>query len=623
MNKSRLIIAVLTFLIIVGGIPSQETNPPETPKSEFMHVDELKPGMKGYGVTAFENNQLERFDVEILGVMYNSFAGMDMILARLSGPRFKEIGVIAGMSGSPVYIEDRLIGAVAYGWVFAKEPIAGITPIKNMLEVFERTDKKPHPEDIATPEGFLSELETSSSSNFLSGKKPEPITISTDSLPGITGEFPESITLEPLNTPLVISRSHPAIMKRIRHYLADTPLMPVMGGGGHIINDKLKDQPIENGSGLAIPLMSGSMDMSAIGTVTYRKGDKLVAFGHPFFEKGNVDVPMASAYIYTIVSSYARPFKLGSSVRELGSIRQDRRPAIGGFFGLTAPSFDMEVHMKQKSAGEQYDFQYRIWEERSYAPQLADIALSSSLMDKDKMSGNAAADIHYTIELEDGTVIEKRDFLSTNYVLAFQASLPIYLDLIALMNNSFHKVDLKRIVFDIEIIDEYRAVGIETSQLDKEVYKPGDTVRAKVFFRAFRKPRFSRTVEMKLPDEIRDGSYQLRILDGSGRARLEYQRSPGKGNILSFEGLLENLRLNYPANRLYVLLTERESGIRLKEKEMPGLPLSVMDVTRDAAVNAYSSPVTMTFLEEETMDTDFEIRGSQTLTVKVNRLGRR
>lgn len=619
---------VLVFLLFPAlYLPlAQDTRTSPTLATEFLFADQLKKGMKGYGISAFDDNELQRFDVEILGVMYNAFAGMDMILARLSGPQFKEMGVIAGMSGSPVFIDGKMIGAVSYGWTFSKEPIAGITPIKNMLEIYERTDDKPHPPESTQPGGFLAPGQKSSSKeNSSLPMRKSSITLKRDAF-GMLGEslpnLPETITMESLSTPLVVSGCHPVVMKRIQHYFADTPFMPVMGGGARMLTPQLPPKPIENGSAIGIPLVSGTMDMSIIGTVTYRKGNKLVAFGHSFNEMGNVDAPMASAYIFTVIPSYARPVKLGASVQEVGSIRQDRLPAIGGYFGMEAPSFPVEIHLKNLTSGRENHFQYRIWENQDFSPMLLDSVVVESIMDQEKLFGLAAAKIHYTITLSDGVKIEKEDFFSTDMFLAFDVSTPLYINIQELLMNPYKKVDIANIRFDISMIDQFQAVGLETVTLDKDVYKPGDTVRMKLFFIAYRQPRFSRALDMTLPQNLRDGSYTLRILNGSDRHRLEYERSPGLANTLSFESLIKNMNMNFPLNNLYILLTERESGLRIWEKEMPNLPPSVMTATRTIAEPVFTASINMNFITEKVMDTDFEIRGSMTLPLRVNKKGR-
>lgn len=625
MNKYRLLLGFLMLIQQFNLLFAQEKEIPKDSKPEFMFVEEIKSGMKGYGVSAFKDNNLERFDVEILGVMYNSFPEMDIILARLSGPQFKEMGVIAGMSGSPVYIDDRMIGAVSYGWAFSMEPIAGITPIKNMLEVLDETDDKPHPPESSPPDNFLTEADEEVENRLQSLGQKKSLTIQTKTLPIFQGKdktYPESITLEPLGTPLIVSGCHPHILKRAEYYFADTPFMPVLGGGARVLNPEFKNKPIENGSGIAIPLISGSMEMAAVGTVTYRKGNKLVAFGHPFMEMGNVDVPMASAYIFTVIPSYMRPFKLGAGIQEVGSIRQDRQSAIGGFIGMEAPSFDVNVKIKLESSNTENALHYRIWENELMSPNLLDMAISDSIIRFDKLWGVSAAKMHYKILLAPDIVIEKEEFLSTDRMLAFDASLPLAFEVRRLMNNPFKKVDIRNIQFDISIIDQYKTVVIETAKLDKDIYKPGETVSVKLYFATYRTPRFSRTLKMKLPDDLRNGNYALHVLNGFDRERLEYRRSPGLSNTLSFEALIKNLKINYPMNKLYVVLTERETGLRWKEEEMPHLPPSILSATRASAVPVFSYPINLNFIREETFESDFEIRGSRIFSVRVNKRGR-
>ena len=628
MKSIRFIILFCIFVVFCSVSFSQKEESGYD-RSEFMFVDEIKAGMTGYGLTVFEGSQVEKFGVEILGVMPNSFSGMDMILAKLDSPYLKDIGVVAGMSGSPVFLNDKMIGAVAYGWGFMKTPYCGITPIENMLEIYELTDDKPHPPIAAPTEDFLQQWESGEMASFKLPQKPPSITIKREDLKKINFDnkkIPESLTLEPLSTPLVISGCHPAVKKRIEHYLSDTPFTPVFGGGGfsgNIINPQLEERPIQNGSPLAVPMVTGDMEFSAIGTVTYRKGNKLVGFGHPFYQMGNVNMPMASAHIFTIVPSIMRPFKLGASVREIGSLRQDRRPAIGGYFGMDAPKFDVSMKVRNKSSDTEKEYNFSIWEDRMLAPMFTDIVLSETIIDQFKLVGVGAADIKYKITLDDGTILEKQNFYSTDMVLAFQASLPVFLDVNALLNNSFKQVDIKDIEFEVEIIDQYKAIGIEAVQLDKEVYKPGDTVKISVYFLPFRNDRFNRVFEMKLPEDLRNGTYNLGILNGDFRTRLLFQRSPGFGRLYSFEGLIENLEINYPLNKLYLALSEAEAGLRLYESELPGLPQSILSTAKDASVPAFTMPINLKILKEKVIDTDFEIIGSHSVTLKIDQMGRR
>jgi len=623
--KIRFIPLMFVFLALILSGANAAKDVSAASAKEIMPISEIKPGMKGYGLSVFKGTDVERFDVEILGVMHNAFAEMDLILARLSSPYLKS-GVIAGMSGSPVFIDGRMIGAVSYGWSFSMEPIAGITPIEKMLEVYEMTNDKEHPDEIPPIGDFPQKGESKSSDDNLRllPVKSQSIKIQTGSVPGlkdINNQIPESITMEPLNTPLVISGCSPSALNRLNHHLRDTNFIAVMGGGAPAGGAPIKDAPVENGSPLALSFMSGSMNMAAIGTVTYRKGDKLVAFGHPFVEFGNADVPMGSGSIFTIVSGYARSFKMGAMVKEVGCIRQDRTPGIGGIFGMNAPSFDIDVNLKMAHSTKK--FHYKAWENRLISPMILDMALYSSIMDNDKQVGASTAKIHYVINLADGSKIERWDFVSTDMFLAYDISMPAVLDLRTLLNNQFKKVDVTRIQFDAEISDQFRVVQIESARLNKDVYKPGEKVQAKVFFSTYRQPHFSRTVEIELPENIRDGTYNLEIVDSRGRTRLEIARSPGIGNVFTFEGLIKILNIGFPQNNLYALLTEREMGLKLMEAEMPGMPQNILAITQSAAVANQATPINFSFIREKKLETEFQINGRAALRVKVDHLGRR
>jgi hypothetical protein len=390
-----------------------------------MGVDEIRPGMKGYGKTVFKNNQIERFDVEIIGVLRNVFPKGDIILARLSGGPLRDMGVIAGMSGSPIYIDDRLIGAVAYGWSFSKEPITGITPIKEMLQVYDLTSSEPLHADEVSP-GTQAQATGSGERSALA---PFRIQVSPEQLgqldAPLSSEPIASLTLEPLSTPLFVTSRHPSVLRELKQLFAPYNLTPILSGsasGSASIHD---DIPVEPGAALGVQLVAGDLDISAIGTVTYKKGNKLVAFGHPMFLSGNVDIPMASAYIYSILPSYYFPFKFGEVVRQVGSVRQDRWTAIGGILGHEAPMVPVSVKVHLPDQKQSKVFSYRVWEDRSFGPRLTVISLYESLLSTDKFQGDSAATINYTISLDDGRSITKSDFVSSDMGVPFSAAIPL------------------------------------------------------------------------------------------------------------------------------------------------------------------------------------------------------
>ncbi|MFN3467658.1 MAG: SpoIVB peptidase S55 domain-containing protein, partial [Candidatus Brocadiales bacterium] len=322
----------------------------------FLNVDELRPGMKGYGKTVFFGDRILVFDVEILGVLKNWETKNDMILVKLSGGPLEKTGVISGMSGSPVYVEDKVIGAVSYGWGFAKEAIAGVTPIKEMLKVLEAGEAGARRELGAAPDKdaplgtWESPLEPQ---EIHQGQMKETLA---STLGGPQPKADVTLKMVPIKTPLVVSGFDQRVLKEMSEGLEKYGLFPVQGGGGsapggadtamglplaeggQALNQDGSGQVLETGkmvpgAAIATILAIGDINASAVGTLTYRSGDNFLAFGHPFIQAGKTDIPMAGAHVHAVIPIQSTSLKLASPTRILGKIFQDSKSALAGTLG--------------------------------------------------------------------------------------------------------------------------------------------------------------------------------------------------------------------------------------------------------------------------------------------------
>ncbi|MCD5401397.1 hypothetical protein LR013_02225, partial [candidate division NPL-UPA2 bacterium] len=281
----------------------------------FMGVEELRSGMRGIGRTVFSGTKVEDFDVEILGVLENVWPRGDLILVRLEGGPLERTGVISGMSGSPIYIEGRLIGALAYAWPFSREAIAGVTPIKDMLSIWE-ADKNIRGDEASW-----------------SWEQP------------LTGESgPGAFTLKPLPSPLTLSGFDPQVIREMELTLSRFGFLITQGGGGAA--PEKEEVSLVPGAAVGVPLIKGDLNATVIGTLTYRRGDKILALGHPMLFGGTVDLPLSGAYIQALMPSQFISFKLGSATQTVGRISQDRRAAIAGEVGNFARMIPFEVKIE-------------------------------------------------------------------------------------------------------------------------------------------------------------------------------------------------------------------------------------------------------------------------------------
>ncbi|MCD6384816.1 hypothetical protein J7M23_03470 [Candidatus Sumerlaeota bacterium] len=604
----------LKWIIVIGVLMSGVLVYAEEP--DFLPVDAIKPGMKGYGLTVFKGTKISRFDAEILGVLKGAFPQQDLILARLSAPELKDIGVIAGMSGSPVYINDKIIGAVAYGWTYSKEPVCGITPIENMLTVL----------NLAESEKNKSPSKSNSRSRYKQWLFPtyEQIKIEAEELPdsALAELFGKSRTfeLEPLSTPLSISQCDPRLLPFIKQIFSRYHLLPVISGRTSINNaGEPQNVKIKPGSALGVQLMSGDMDITAIGTVTYVKGDKVLAFGHPMFQGGNVNMPITNVYIFSIMPSFARPFKLGGSMMRVGALRQDRLPAVAGVLRESAPMIPLTVKVEIPEQNLNKTYSYQVWEDRDFSPSLIFTGVMESILASYKTQGDNAALMNYTILLDDGTRIKKQEFLSDPQSLSFDLFMQIRNDVASLLMNSFKEVHLKSIDYTVRFTDKAKLATILTARTDKVEYKPGEKVSITVWLQIYREQRKKITTELTLPADIDEDTYSLMILDGDARNRLEYKRAPGTKVAYNFEQLVRNIQQNFPSNSLYIVLQKPVVGLTVEGTEMAELPTSVVDVLSDASAPGLTQETTGIILVEKRIPTAYTISGKQVLTINVRR----
>jgi len=326
--------ALAAFLAIAPSLAAQS--------SKFMSVDEVRQGMKGFGKTVFQGTTIEQFDVEVLGVLKNFAPRQDMILARLSGGPLEKTGVIAGMSGSPVYIDGKLVGAVAYAFPFAKEPIAGIQPILQMLGIL---DQKPG----STPkiaQASSGTLPSESPTAFVLGQLQKLA----DGIPLHQLLLPQSLlsaspfqaggapSLMHIQTPLLVSGASQTALQQFAPLFNAFGFTPVQAGGGASAASLKAAAPskLEPGSSVNVEMIRGDLSWSANGTVTYVDGDRVYAFGHPNLSAGPTDVPMSAGYVISLLPNVQNSFKLAVPLDVVGSFQQDRSTGIAGTLGATS-----------------------------------------------------------------------------------------------------------------------------------------------------------------------------------------------------------------------------------------------------------------------------------------------
>ncbi len=597
--------AVLSFLLAL--MVSLCHNPSEgSPVTEFMSADELKPGMKGTGRTVFSGTEISEFEVEILGVLKNIYPKGDLILARLHNEVLDKTGLIAGMSGSPVYIDGKLIGAVAYGWGFTKETIAGITPIMEMLSLLdEDTGTKP-----AAWHGrhFSRELSQPLS---VGRYKYNRIVVNTEDQP--PSEYPPSaIVLNAIATPVMVGGFMPEVLNEMEPVFGKFGLMPVQTGG----HDDKTSGKLVPGAVVGVQLLSGDCELSASGTVTYCRDGKILAFGHPFMARGKVDLPMTNGSIQAIVPSHAFSFKLSSSGAVVGRIGRDTRVAIGGELGKFAQTTSSRIRIRTED--ESKEFNYRMIRDEFWTPNLLSWCLLNSILSSG-MSVEKSASLSMRIRLADfrepiviENVFSKSIPAQNAAPLKWQAEVPKLLR--SIMTNQFREVSVENIDVEIELSDKPVTAMIESIRIDKSEVEPGDDVNLSIVLKPYGAEYTTLRTALPIPEDLPDGEITIFVCDARNSVRMTAARNPGKHKAHSFDRLVEILQEGEKNNEIAVRLFLPRGGITVQGKELPSLPgslISIMSSSRETGIGRLTGEIS------RRIPTRWVVSGCHQLVIKV------
>jgi hypothetical protein len=630
LSKMLRLLTLLTLLMVsaIAAAPAAESF---VPAIATLDSKDLKPGMKGYGLTVFEGTKVERFDVEIKGVVASRLGGGDLIICELSHPKLKDIGVVAGMSGSPVFINDKLIGAVSYGWGFSVRPICGVTPIKSMLTVMNLvtkdakvTDDEVPPTARAWPELRSTMAERTPSTDIIRLDERELARL------GLSGaDVPSSgVSMEPLGTPLLVSTTHGSVMKAVEGAFAGTLLHPVMTGlQGGMGGDKTGDpvyqsiQP-ENGCAFSIVLCEGDLQITGLGTLTYVEGDRMIGFGHPMFGVGAVDAPMRLSDVVTVVPSLMRPFKMGNTIKEMGALRQDRLPAVGGSLSGKSHMVPVTVRIKAPESGDERTFNFSIWDDRRFLPFILPAAFLEAMEGTTRLDGPMNIRLSYDIEFADGRKVSRTDYLSREESAPLYAAGALTAATDVYLNNPFESVRLKSVTARA-VVGPRQQVMLLNKVLHEDVsLHPGGMLKGEILYDRWRQGQSKLPFTFRLPADIRPGNYELHVVDANSRANLERTFRPELNVVESFNDLMRSTEPSFPGNVVYLLLVDNVDHVVLGESKLPALPASVAQVTKATARDtkqATSSRATL--LREERRTFDAEVAGSSMISFRVEERG--
>lgn len=578
--------------------------------STIMPLAQVKPGMKGKGRSVFEGNRIEEFDADILGVLENYQPKRNMIMARLRGRGLENSGVIEGMSGSPVYIDGRIIGAVAYSFAFSKEPIAGITPIEEMLAVRE-IPSLPAPE----PQGQVPVQRAFTA---------EEIESLTTAALGPRASGPASArSFIPLQIPVLVSGFSTAAFERAKPFLSGLGLQPVRAGASGQSSEAAArpDQILREGDAVGVQLVGGDVDMTAVGTVTYVDGDKILAFGHPFYNLGAVDFAMTKVDVLTVVPSLQSSFKLSSTGATIGRITQDRTAGAFGELGKNPRLIPVNVSLAS-GPDTKKEFKFRVVNDKILSPALMNMALSSIITADERSYGNISLDFDGDIYLDKGMSVHLEDLFSGNFNNPATSLSGIVASIVYfLTNNEFKDVGIYRIDLNIRAIEEARFCNLERVLCDKYEVSAGERIQIKTYYRTFREESLLEEVSIAAPNLPGGSEFYLVVGDAASMQQVERAQYRTQEfiprNMNQLIRLLGSLRKN---NRIYFKIMADKPGLFLKGEEMPNLPPTLKSMFASPRASA-SSPMELTrsTLSEYQLPVPYVFRGAAVIPIKIRK----
>jgi hypothetical protein len=589
----------------------------------LMPVEEIRPGMEGVGRTVFAGTDLQDFKVHILGVLRNiQGPKRDLILAKLEGQGLAESGVAQGMSGSPVYIDGRLIGAVSYSiGAFSKEPIAGITPIAEMKDatVLPRraATEQARIELPVTAEKLTSAL--SAAYARLAPFSQRPADVQSIGLPSAAGAQIGAM-LRPIATPLILSGFESATVDLISGAFRQAGFVPFTTGSSSASVDQARSatSPLREGDAIGVSLVGGDLEMGATGTVTHIDGNRVYAFGHPFYSLGPTEFPLTRAYVYTILPSLMTSFKISTLGETIGTMQQDRATAIAGTLGKGPRLIPMTVTLERAGSahGSRRTLNYQLVSDQLFTPLLAYVTMFNTLGTYERQFGTA------TFSVQSRAHVKGHGDLAVDDVFAGEspmlgASTAVAGPLSMLLSNDVEPVTIDGLDVTVATTERPLTAVIERVWLDEVRPRAGRTIPLKVLTRSYRGEEKISTVPIEIPANA-TGDLSILVTDGrqlNSLEQRELRRSLQPQSVAQLMRLLNDTRRN---NRIYVRLLTGTPGAVVKGEAMTALPPSVLSVMESERNGGSFSPIRSATIGEWEVVMDSAISGSRLLTIDVD-----
>ena len=568
--------------------------------------------MVGEALTVFQGRKPEPFKVRVISILRNFLPKQDVILIRAEDPRLEHSGIVAGMSGSPVYVDGKLMGAIAYGWSFSKEPLGGVTPIESMLAVRERP-RRAKAGDKRDASGLRTLTLAEGGPGDGERAWPDDARAAAGAVaqaaPGPVASEPQP-QLRPVAIPLAVAGFDARTVAEMEPLLGPFGLVPMRAGGGRRPGGAAQPGHVEPGSAIGVEMVRGDMSIVGTGTVTYVDGDTVLAFGHPLMGTGEMYLPLVDAEIHAILPSLAQSLKLSSPLSEVGALVQDRKACILGDLGARVPMVPVSVRVTAPGAAPR-EFHAEIAHNRRLTPTLAALVASSAIADAEPDPAEMMVQVTSSVKLHGHPAISLQDqFFSPEGVSSTVLSAIRGLRAVGdLLGNPFEPVTVERIDLDVRLEFQRRVVEIVGAALPGGVVRAGQAVPLAVSLRPYAGAEYTQTIPFSIPSTAAGQTLKIEVVAGAA-AKPEAATPENLGAYLTY------LTKYFPSSSIVVSVQTLEDGAATRGRLLPDLPSAALDTLRTTARTRRTEVYRVA--DRVVVNTDRILLGKQELTVTVD-----
>jgi hypothetical protein len=540
----------------------------------YIFSNKLKNNMEGYALTVFKGEKVEKIPVKIIGVLKNVIPGENRVIIRVKGDIVEKAGIVQGMSGSPVYINNKLAGAISFGWAYGKEPIGGLTPIESMLEI-ENT--------------------------YQSGRKTQKI------------RFTQEPTLDPIFNPDESSLLPENLKKAfnsaslIQSGFTTLPFESFAQGG----TDYTISTELEPGSSLAVALVRGDISLYSIGTVTFLKNNRVFGYGHPIYNLGDIAFPMHTAKILTVYPSVNISNKIGVIGKEVGTVVEDRSAGIMGIIKMKPSMIPVNIKIALKENTKNYNFE--IVNHEILSPYLTNLTLNNILQSVIKNIGFQTYNIRGKIEIENHNSVNLESISANIQTAPIAASFASLVQ--SLIQNPFQQIKIKNISIEMKPSEKLLMAQLIKVKTSKTKVNPGDNLHLQLYIKPFQQKGFIKNVSLIIPKNIKPGNYKVTV--GDGYSIMKAQSKNLKTRIETLDGYIRLVNRFLKPNKVYISISKETDAFFMGETVQSSLPQSIKETVSDTSKHIPKSKKWKEALTVNILTTDFIVNGFTSIPITV------